>query len=102
MVVLRFNSREHERTNRQMQERHYHGFSTESTATIFQFRLEPRRKSAEKKRVLLVVYAKRFATNFIEKMKTNGRKIHPITGISTAMEPRIATTMKKTNTDKMY
>jgi hypothetical protein len=50
----------------------------------------------------LVVYAKRFATNFIEKMKTNGRKIHPITGISTAMEPRIATTMKKTNTDKMY
>ena len=56
----------------------------------------------EKKRVLLVVYAKRFATNFIEKMKTNGRKIHPITGISTAMEPRIATTMKKTNTDKMY
>lgn len=59
-------------------------------------------ENQQKKRVLLVVYAKRFATNFIEKMKTNGRKIHPITGISTAMEPRIATTMKKTNTDKMY
>ena len=57
---------------------------------------------SRKKEFCLGVYAKRFATYFTEKMKTNGRKIHPITGIRTAREPRTATTMMKTRTAKMY